>query len=100
MMWKVTAISAASAVLGYAAVHFAFFAEPKPAPAPEAAAVVHAAPGPFVLDTVIEVTDTDALLDVRPQEPERALFDTHVVTAGLTEPASVPPIPLAAEMDE
>lgn len=97
-MRKVAFISALSAVIGYAAVHFAFFANPKPAAAPEVAPAEAPAAG-MVLADVVEVTDTDALLDARPKESHGAPFDSQVVPASFATPAAaaVPPIPPAAD---
>lgn len=96
-MRKVALISATSAVIGYAAVHFAFFASPKPAPAPETPTAEAPATAPVVLATVIDVTDTDPLLDARPKATEGVPFDPQVVPASFTAPAAVKPIPPAAE---
>ena len=96
-MWKVASISATSAVIGYAAVHFAFFANPEPTPAPETPAA-QAPAEPVVLANVIEVTDTDAVLEARAAVSEGVPFDSHVVPASFVTPAKeVPPIPPAAE---
>lgn len=97
-MRKVALISAASALLGYAAVYLAFFGKPKPAPEPEAP-TARAPAEPVVLATVVEVTDTEPLLDARPKETAAAgvPFDPQVVPAAFVAPAAVPPIPAAAD---
>lgn len=95
-MRKVALISAASALLGYAAVYLAFFG--KPAPEPETP-VAQAPAEPVVLADVVEVTDTEPLLDARPKETAAAgvPFDPQVVPASFTAPAAVPPIPAAVD---
>ncbi|HEY1189752.1 MAG TPA: hypothetical protein VGE74_19040 [Gemmata sp.] len=95
-MRKVALVSAAGALLGYAAVYFAFFAKPEPAPAPEAP-VAEAPAEPVVLANVVDVTDTEPLLDSRPTETPGAPFDPQVVPAAFTTPASAQPIPPAAD---
>lgn len=74
-MRKVMAISVLGTVLGYAAVHFAFFA--KPAPAPHEEPVAQADAEPAMLANVVEVTDTDALLDARPVQAGGVPFDAE-----------------------
>ncbi len=64
-MRKLIVISVLGTVLGYAAVHFAFFAKPNPAQEPVATAPAES----VVLAQVVEVIDTDALLDPRPAQP-------------------------------
>ncbi|AWM41283.1 hypothetical protein GobsT_00940 [Gemmata obscuriglobus] len=100
-MRKAALISAAaSAVIGYAAVHFAFFATPEPTVAPEVPAAETAAE-PVLLADVVEVTDTDVLLEARATEAEGTPFDPQVVPASFGAPAKeVPPIPPADETEE
>lgn len=97
-MRKVALISAAGTLLGYAVVYLAFFAKPAPAPAPEPEAPAAQAPAePVVLADVVEVTDTEPLLDARPKENGGTPFDPQVVPAAFTAPAAVPPIPAAVD---
>jgi hypothetical protein len=63
-MRHVMAISAASTVLGYAVVHFAFFSNPAPQPPPTPSAGQPAEQN--VLAPVVDVTDLDPLLDPPP----------------------------------
>ena len=95
-MRKLIAISVASTLLGYAAVHFEFFANPTPTPE-VAPAAVPAPAEPVVLAQVVEVTDLDPLLDPAPAAPAVGVpFDAaeplEPVSAapGLT-PAPIPP---------
>ncbi len=97
-MRMVVAISATSAVLGYAIVHFAFFAKPTPTSEPETTAVQASAES-VVLANVVEVTDTDALLDPVPSKVTGIPFDTTEPNE-FTVPTSAKPIPPAADEDE
>ncbi|MBY0458004.1 MAG: hypothetical protein K2V38_11745, partial [Gemmataceae bacterium] len=98
----VALISAASAVVGYAAIHFLFFARPAchtdaPAPPPTEA-------GPVVLAHVVEVTDTEHLLDRCHPQPAGEPFDDVLpaaFTAREVEPAPAPhAVPLPQEGEE
>ncbi|VTR90777.1 unnamed protein product [Gemmata massiliana] len=97
-MRMVVAISATSAVLGYTIVHFAFFAKSTPATEPETTAVQTSAE-PVVLANVVEVTDTDLLLDPAPSKVTGVPFDTTEPNE-FTVPTSAKPIPPAADEDE
>lgn len=94
-MRKMMALSALCTVAGYAAVHFAFFTKPAAAPHVEPPAAVQANPAPAVLAKVVEVTDTDALLDPRPPATGGVPFDAEPVA--FRAPAAVQPIPPAAD---
>ncbi|MBP3958877.1 hypothetical protein J8F10_26825 [Gemmata sp. G18] len=96
-MRMVVAISAVSAVLGYAIVHFAFFANPAPHANP-AESAAQAPAEPVVLANVVEVTDTDALLDPAPSSVTGVPFDTTEPNE-FTVPTSAKPIPPAANED-
>ena len=91
-MGKVAIVSALSAVLGYTAVYFAFFAKPEPAAVPEAPAEQTPAE-PEMLADVVEMVDTEPLLDARPKKPEGKPFDP-VVPAYFTTPAEPAPVEL------
>lgn len=104
-MRKVMAFSALCTVLGYAAVHFAFFAKPTPTPQADEP-VAQADAEPVVLANVVEVTDTDALLDARPApatgrpfdvEPNPRLRDFGGIYVGSPNVDPAPPIPPAAD---
>ncbi len=73
-MRKLILISTLGTLAGYAVVHFAFFA--KPAPVPQTP-VVSAPAEPVVLAHVVEVTDTDPLLDPLPGQSVGLPFDTE-----------------------
>ncbi len=94
-MGKVAIVSALSAVLGYTAVYFAFFANPKPTAAPEAPAA-DAPPEPEVLANVVEMMDPEPLLDARPKKPAGEPFEA-VVPAYFTTPAALPVAPAPHE---
>ncbi|MDY3559302.1 hypothetical protein R5W23_000293 [Gemmata sp. JC673] len=86
-------------MIGYAAVHFAFFATPEPTPAPEVP-VAETSAEPTRLADVVEVTDTDVLLEARAKEPEGVPFDPQVVPTSFAAPVKeVPPIPPADEAE-
>lgn len=90
-MRKMMAISALCTVLGYAAVHFAFFSKSAPAPQPDAPPAVQPQPE-VVLANVVEVTDTDALLDPRPVPAAGVPFDAEPAAfRASTAPAPIPP---------
>ncbi len=93
-MRKVMAISALCTVLGYAAVHFAFFGTPEPQPQEPA---VQASAEPVMLANVVEVTDTDSLLDPRPAQAGGVPFDAEPVA--VRAPSAAEPIPPAAEYE-
>ncbi len=86
-MRKLMAISVASTLLGYAAVHFAFFAKPKPAPEAEQPVAVAVPAEPVVLAQVVDVTDLDPLLDPPPARAAGVPFDA----AEPLEPVSAVP---------
>jgi hypothetical protein len=95
-MRKLMAISVASTLLGYAVVHFVFFAKPAPAPEPEQPAAVAGPTEPVVLAQVVDVTDLDPLLDPPPAQPAGVPFDpTEPLEAAA--PVTAAPIPPAAD---
>ena len=96
-MRKLMAISIASTLLGYAVVHFVFFANPAPKPAIEPDAV--AAPAEtLVLAQVVDVTDLDPLLDPAPVPPAGLPFDpTEALEPAAPVNATPAPIPLSAD---
>ncbi len=88
-MWKLSVISAVCSVVGYAAVHFAFFATPQVAPevhdaTPQAA--------PVVLAEVVDVTDTEGLLDPQPRQLVGVPFDA-AEPISFNSPVGAKPIP-------
>ncbi|MFM8273494.1 MAG: hypothetical protein ACKODX_14365 [Gemmata sp.] len=89
-MRKLMLISVLGTLAGYAGVHFAFFSPPAAVPAPAAPAE------PVVLAAVVEVTDTEPLLDPPPGHPVGVPFDPPV-PAELAAPAPAAPIPRAAD---
>ena len=91
-MWKLTAISVATTLLGYAVVHFVFFANPKPTPEEAQSPAVAAPAEPVTLAQVVEVTDLDPLLDPPPAQPAGVPFDA----AEPLEPATATPGPAPA----
>jgi hypothetical protein len=95
-MRKLMAISAASALLGYAAVYFVFFSKPALQPEP-VEQIAEPAAEPVVLAHVVDVTDLDPLLDPPPAPPRGLPFDP---TEPLDPPAparAAAPIPPAAD---
>ena len=95
-MRKLIAISVASTLLGYAVVHFVFFASPTPAPETAQPPAVAAPAEPVVLVQVVEVTDLDRLLDPPPAQPAGVPFDAAeplepVSAAPGLAPAPIPP---------
>jgi hypothetical protein len=75
-MRKWFAIVGAGAVVGYAAVYFALSGGPAPGPqAGQPVAEVPQPAEPVVLSQVVEVTDTDPLLDPSPTQPVGIPFD-------------------------
>ena len=95
-MWKLMAISVATTLLGYAAVHFVFFANPKPAPEAAQPAAVAAPAEPVVLAQVVDVTDLNSLLDPAPAAAAGVPFDAAeplepVRAAPGLAPAPIPP---------
>jgi hypothetical protein len=101
-MRGVTAVSAASAILGYLAVYFAFFSTPAPRPEPDRPGETQPA-DPVVLAHVVDVTDLDPLLDPVPAPPAGLPFDPTeppepASAVGAVSPsAAPPPIPPAAD---
>jgi hypothetical protein len=100
-MLKWFAIVGAGAALGFAGVYFALTARPAAQPAPEqpAAAAAQSAE-PVVLSEVVEVTDTDRLLDPapRPASASGVPFDPQDEDAKVTSRRPAPaPIPLASD---
>lgn len=88
-------IGGAGAVVGYVAVYFALAVKPTPQAEPEPQAV--AAAEPVVLNTVVDVTNLDSLLDARPAEPVGVPFDAPDAPE-LAAPVNAPaPIPMAAD---
>jgi hypothetical protein len=92
-MRKLMAISAASAVLGYAAVYFVFFSKPGAQSEPEQPAAATQPAEPVVLAHVVDVTDLDPLLDPPPAKSTGAPFDP---TEPLEPPARVSAVPPGA----
>ena len=95
-MRKLIAISVASTLLGYAAVHFVFFANPKPAPEAGQPPAVATPAEPVTLAQVVEVTDLDPLLDPAPAPAAGVPFDAAeplepVSAAPGLAPAPIPP---------
>jgi hypothetical protein len=74
-MWKWFAIIGAGAAVGYAAVYFALSGNPASAPQAEQPTAAAQPPEPVVLSQVVDVTDTDALLDPSPNPPSGVPFD-------------------------
>jgi len=97
-MRKLMAITAASTVLGYAAVYFVFFSDPAPQPEPVERPAARTAE-PVVLAHVVDVTDLDPLLDPPPTQPGGPPFDpTEPLDPGTTPTGAVPAlIPPAAD---
>ncbi len=95
-MRKLMLISALGTLAGYAAVYFAFFGKPvvvphQPNESPATTEVV-------VLDHVVEVTETDSLLEPRQNAPTGAPFDSPE-RSELTTPTSVPTAPIPRSVD-
>lgn len=93
-------ITGAGALVGYAVVYFAFSGSPAPEPeAEQPAANVPQPTGPVVLSQVVEVTDTDPLLDPLPGQPSGVPFDpadplesgTNANALSVAAPAPIPP---------
>jgi|GEM_PF-3482204 len=93
-------IAGAGALVGYAVVYFAFSGSS--APEPEAEQSTAHAPQPtepVVLSQVVEVMDTDPLLDPLPGQPSGAPFDpadpleagANVNALSTVAPAPIPP---------
>jgi hypothetical protein len=95
-MRGVMAISAASAVLGYAAVHFAFFARHAAPPDPEPPAATSPAE-PGVPEGVVDVTDLDRLLDPPAPAPHGLPFDPTDPPEPAARANAAAPIPPAAD---
>jgi hypothetical protein len=75
-MWKWFAIIGAGAAVGYAAMYFALSGGPSPEPqAGQPTASASQPPEPVVLSQVVEVTETDSLLDPQPDLPSGIPFD-------------------------
>ncbi len=98
-MRKLMAISVASTLLGYAAVHFALFAKPKPVPEAEQPVAVAVPAEPVVLAQVVDVTDLDPLLDPAPARAAGVPFDAAEPLEPVSAvPGGAPaPIPPAAD---
>jgi hypothetical protein len=96
-MLKWFAIIGASAGVGYAAVYFALGTRPAPQPAPQPPAVAAQPAEPVVLPEVVEVTDTDPLLDPLPGQPAGVPFDPAGPPAPTKVNHSPAPIPVAAD---
>ncbi len=99
-MLKWFAMSLAGAGLGYATVYFALGVQPESHPQPESSAVVAEQPAaPILLAEVVEVTDTDPLLDPQPGHAAGLPFDPaeSAVPVRARTSASPAPIPLAVD---
>ncbi len=92
-MRKLILISTLGTLAGYAVVHFAFFSKPVPMPQEP---VVLTISEPVVLAHVVEVTDTEPLLDPLLGQPVGLPFDA-TTPAEFTVPAAATPIPHAAD---
>jgi len=90
-MWKWFAIIGAGAVVGYAAVYFALSGGPAPAPQAEQPAATLQTPEPIVLSQVVDVTETDSLLDPSSSQPVGIPFDpTEPLDPAANVTATVP----------
>ncbi len=96
-MRKLIAISVASTVLGYAAVYFVFFSEPRAQPEPEQAVAQN--DSPVVLANVVDVTDVEPLLDPKPHEPVGTPFDPTEPLEPAPRPSGIAPAPLPRAAD-
>ena len=96
-MRKTMAISAASGLLGYAAVYFAFLSKPAPIPEQEQPAAATEPAEPVVLAQVIDVTDLDPLLNPIPVTVAGVPFDTADTPEAVTPVTAPAPIPLAGD---
>lgn len=94
-MLKWLAMIGAGAGLGYAAVYFALVARPAPQPVAEQLGAEARPPEPVVLPEVVEVTDTDPLLDPLPGQPAGVPFDPAVPSVPTKVNAA--PIPPAVD---
>jgi hypothetical protein len=102
-MWKWFAIIGAGAAVGYAAVYFALSGGPAPeSQAERPAAAASQPPEPVVLSQVVEVTETDSLLDPQPAPPSGIPFDPTEpleprTSVSATTALPVAPMPRAAD---
>jgi hypothetical protein len=96
-MLKWVAIVVAGAGLGYAAVYFALISRPAPQPAPGQPAAAVQPVAPAVLPQVVEVTDTDPLLDPLPGQPAGVPFEVGEPPAPAKVNAAPAPIPPAVD---
>lgn len=95
-MLKWLAVIGAGAGLGYATVYFALVARPAPQPMAERpSAAAPQPPEPVVLPEVVEVTDTDPLLDPLPGQPAGVPFDP--AEPSVPTRVNAAPIPPAAD---
>jgi hypothetical protein len=74
-MWKWFAITGAGAVVGYAAVYFALSGGPTSTPQAEQLTAAAQPTEPVVLSQVVDVTETDSLLDPSASQPAGIPFD-------------------------
>jgi hypothetical protein len=93
------AMSVAGAGLGYAAVYLALNVKPAPTPPAEPPAIAGRPAAPAVLPQVVEVTDTDPLLDPAPGRPAGAPFDTVEPPAKVPAQSADPPVPIPLAVD-
>jgi hypothetical protein len=89
-------ISTLGTLAGYAAVYFAFFA--KPVAQPQQQEPQGTTTEVVVLDHVVEVTETDSLLEPRQTAPAGVPFDAPERTE-FTTPTSVPTAPIPRSVD-
>jgi hypothetical protein len=97
-MLKWFAIIGAGAGVGYAAVYFALGTKPAPQPQAEPTTAAAAQPAePVMLSEVVEVTDTDPLLDPLPGQPAGLPFDPVEAPVRAKVNHVPAPIPRAAD---